>query len=270
MIQVDHHGFEYIDQGGERRYLACLKDSAVAAMRCATYSLQDVPPSDYRELSLLPRAMVRILNQKSTSACVGHMEAGAFETAWKLKNAAPHPFSAFFVYAQINGGRDAGAMIADALEAGMKIGHATEAEVPADGSVKFTRQIPSGVYEVGKRFKIAKGERLRTSREIYSSLQLGFVVCLGIDCGRAFDTDAEGYIYPQRGGGGGHGVYLMGMKQRNGDWYGEMPNSWGSSFGIGGVGYLHPSYFDGNADAYRIEVAGEDPQETELPPIAKE
>lgn len=258
---------EYYDVDGVRRYLKCLKETQDSLAKYGSYSLGEIPQTEWKEMSLLSPELRRILNQRSTSACVGHGAAGGFETAWKIKGGDDHHFSAFFVYGLINGGWDAGAMVSDSLDAMTKYGLCTESEIPGDGSVKFQRQFSDQAFDVAKRFKIKLSEKVRSFNDMLSSVQLGFPVVFGIDLGRRFSPDSQGFVPDQWGGGGGHCMFCLGTKKSSsGRWYADVQNSWGN-WGLRGSCFMPDSYFDG-FDGFRIEVSEEDPQETITPPTA--
>ena len=64
----------------------------------------------------------RIMDQGSTSSCVGHGSVAGMEISWKQGGNEARKFSPFFTYALINGGSDNGAMVSDALKALQKYG----------------------------------------------------------------------------------------------------------------------------------------------------
>jgi hypothetical protein len=261
---------EYYDVDGVRRYLMCLKETDEKLAGFSGYSLGELPQSEWTEMSLLSPELRRILNQRSTSACVGHGAVGGFETLWKIKGGTPQLFSAFFIYGLINGGRDAGAYTSDSLKAMQEYGICTEAEVPGDGSVKFRRQFDERAFTVAKRFTLKLGEKVRSFSDMMSSVQFGFPVVFGIDLGRRFSPDGAGFVPDQYGGGGGHCMFALGTKKNSaGRWYADIQNSWGKSWGLAGSCFMPDSYFD-NFDGFRIEVSEEDPQEVIVPPPAVE
>lgn len=85
--------------------------------------------------------------------------------------------------------------------------------------------------------------------------QVAAAVCLG------FPTNI-GIRWP---GGGGHSVHVCGLEQRNGVWYMEIKNSWGTDYGDRGYVFLSesqisPSLSNYGAFSIRSTVYVEDPE----------
>lgn len=114
-------------------------------------------------------------------------------------------FNPYFVYGLINGGRDAGAMISDALRALMQYGVCQQEALPS--GVMFQNQFPPQAFENAKRFKLIKAYRCANFNEICSAISVGYVCPLGILVGQNFpQIDSEGVAPLPNGGGGGHCV----------------------------------------------------------------
>lgn len=256
---------DWIDDGsGHRRYLACLPKRATCAL--PRFPMAPLPRSQWKEVSYRYLA-APILDQDGHGSCVGHGSCTAFDVAWRLGGGTPQPFSACFLYGLINGGQDQGAVVSDALEALKSSGIALETEVP-EGMI-YKRQFPASSFQTANRFKILEAYAVDNFDLIASAVQLGFPVSFGIEIGQAFEPDSQGIIPDQRGGGGGHCMAGIGLRQLNGRWYIEVQNSWGTRWGQSGYCFMPESYFGRGTDAWAVQAEAEDPSETNLPPVVK-
>jgi hypothetical protein len=256
-----------VEFDGVPRVLACLyqerlKSRLLAAPRWS--AKQDViPESKWQECSLAGFG-VPILNQRSTNACVGHGTAGGFTTIWWASGFERIVFDPFFNYSQINGNRDAGAIVADAA-------HALESGgmLPRDDNPQknmWWSRFPTSAKEKAKRFRAAEVLWTPTWQEKGSALQHGWVVVFGIMVGNNFgDLDGHGVAPLPGWGSGGHCLYNRGMKNVGGRWVLETPNSWGTSYGQNGVCYLTQRHYEDRDDAYAIRVLPPDPMADEGP-----
>lgn len=204
----------------------------------------------------------------SGNSCVGHGAVGGLSTVTNLTMRTKNRLSPVFVYAQINGGRDQGAIVADSLECLQKTGACLWSTLPGPNNI-YKRDIPESAYPEAKRFRIDKAVRVDTFDELVSAVLNNWVVVFGIEIGNNFDPDGDGFVPRRSGGGGGHCMYASGLKQRSGQWYARVPNSWGTRWGKDGVCFMPESYFsDGYMDAYAIQAAKDDPEEQSVPPVA--
>lgn len=170
-----------------------------------------------------------VIDQGSTSSCVGASAAAAIG---KLMEARGQPFqlqSGPFIYAHINGGRDAGAYIADAFEALKKYG-----TVPAKSfnyPNLYLRQIPSSVKEDGLKHVLTAGYLIDTEAEMATALQMGLIVQAGVQVDGNFERFDSNGISSARGRYANHSIHIDGMKKIGGEWVYHMPNTWGSGWG---------------------------------------
>ncbi len=258
------NGLPYVEDGsGHRRILGCLKPTRKYGAPLWKDVRAVLPRNAWQECSMISLG-VPTLDQDGISGCVGWGSTGAFWEAWNASGGTPHEFSPSFLYAQINGGSDNGAMVGDAIEALTKTGICLSSEVPDD--MIYTREIPKSAYDTAARFKVKSWIQCATFDEMATAVQLRKPVSFGVEIGNAFEPNSQGVIPDQRGGGGGHCMRASGLKQINGKWYLEVRNSWGVRFGLGGTCYMPESYFD-ETDNWAIEVELDDPQEVIIPPI---
>jgi hypothetical protein len=210
----------------------------------------------------------RIMNQGSTSSCVGHGAAAGMEIVWKQQGRKPLQFDPYFVYGLINGGRDQGAMISDSLKALQQFGVCLESDLPQ--GIMFKKDFPQQAFESAKRFKLSQAYKCNSFEEICQAINVGFTVSLGLYVGSNFgQLDSEGVSPLPMGGGGGHCVLGCGLKQsQRYGWVIKIQNSWGTNWGNGGFSYLRKEHFTRmHPDAFAIQASFDDPNNPDNPPV---
>jgi len=261
-------GLPTIDAGGEARVLACrFADPSVRMAYSKALAAGDVlPRSEWVEIDLEEQGWVpATYDQDGHGSCVGHGAATAFGMAWYLAGHARHRFSACYTYSLINGGRDQGAIVSDALEAMQRKGVCLETTV-GPGKIYRSHYDAARADEEAARFKPDQWARLDTFDEIMTAIMLGLGgVCFGAMLGRAFEPDSRGVIPDRRGSGGGHCMAVTGAKKIDGRWYAKIKNSWHDRWGVAGSAYMPESYFD-YPDAWLVTAPKADPQDTTKPP----
>lgn len=217
--------------------------------------------NELREIDLAPVYNNRILNQGSTSACVGHGCASGMELVWKQLGNKAQDFTPFFTYGLINGGQDAGAMISNGLMALKRYGGCPNGLLP--NGVMFQNQFPQDAMTQALRFRLSLAFKCGSYDEICQAINLGFSCPLGIMVGDNFsNVDSDGVAPLRTSGGGGHCILGVGLKKnpRYG-WTIKIQNSWGTRFGINGYAFLRKEHFNQMApDAFAIQAAFDDPQ----------
>jgi len=211
----------------------------------------------------------RIMNQGSTSACVGHGAAAGMEIVWKQQGRQAKNFAPFFIYGLINHGMDKGSMISDSLMALKQYGVCPLEDLPP--GIMFQKDFPPKAVESANRFKISQAYKCNSFDEICQAINLGFTVPLGLYVGSNFgQLDSEGVAPLPMGGGGGHCVLGCGLKQsQQYGWVIKIQNSWGANWGQGGFAYLQRKHI-GNMmppDAFAIQAAFEDPNNPDNNPV---
>lgn len=218
-------------------------------------------PSQWQEIDL-EWYNAPILDQGMTSSCVGHGTCSGMEMCYMQSGRSLVPFTPFFVYGLINGGRDQGAQISDALTALMKYGICPMGGIPA--GVMFQNQFPQTAFTAAVRFKLVQAYHCQNYEAVCSAISLGCVCPLGLYVGNNFaNLDNEGVAPLPAGGGGGHCVLGMGLKKSaKYGWIIKVQNSWGKNFGMNGHCYLQKNHFNMmNTDAFAIQSVIDDPQD---------
>src|SRR6185437_15750942 len=167
----------YVMQGGHRRFLACLppKDDFGGLKKYAA-NAPVIPRSQWKPISrrdLFPAASW-VWDQNGHGSCVGNGSAMALRKARVLGGQPDVILSPGCTYAQINGGRDQGAVISDTLTALLETGTCTYDMVGEEPI--YLQQLPAGWQQTAARFKISEAYHCQTFDEIGSALQLGYTV----------------------------------------------------------------------------------------------
>jgi hypothetical protein len=232
-----------------------------------------IPRNEWKEVDLSPLG-VPVLDQGNHGSCVGHGSTSAFWFAYLIandpKSVPDGGFSPTSLYALVNGGRDNGAVVSDAMDALMNKGVALMNDYPEN--YIFDRSLPSGVLAKvnaqRQRFRVGDAFHTASFDEIASGLMLGFASSFGITIRQGFNNpQSNGIISP---GGmilGGHCMCGYGLANVGGKWYIRVRNSWGTRWGVGGNCLLGEEHFRGDADAFAVRATLSDPSDPNPPPV---
>jgi len=247
---------------GEYRVLGCIPSDNNHDFANFGDQLFGQAQHDLREIDLAVVYKNRILNQGSTSSCVGQGCASGMELVWKQLGNPAQEFTPYFTYGLINGGRDAGAMISNGLMALKRYGACPNGMLGQ--GVMYQSQFTQQMYDAAMRFRLSLAFKCNSFDEICQAINLGFCCPLGIMVGDNFsNVDSEGVCPLRTSGGGGHCILGVGLKKhpRYG-WLIKIQNSWGERFGIKGHAYLRREHFSQmHPDAFAIQAAFDDPQD---------
>lgn len=234
----------YIDDKGQERRLGKLAPDAEKTRRFRTFRsvYPLVPRSQWKPIDRRTTLGARFIpNQRSHGSCVGFSAISAMMRTRALRGFTFAMLSGAYVYSWINGGRDQGAMITDALDILKTKGTCLESTVGWDEI--YRSQTSKGDAEA-QRFKMREGIVIETFDEAVSALILGNIPQFAIQVGgnfEAFDTDG---IAGFSNGAGNHSVIADGLKlSKSGLWILDMPNSWGTGFGQEGRCFLTERHF---------------------------
>lgn len=195
---------------------------------------------DLAAFSPPPRAQK---NNNCTNAALG----GLAEAAFRAAGVADVPrLSWSFLYAQCNGGRDQGAFCRDlAKKFRDGPGLCPEGVWPDDRIYEPRGGFPAEVLAAAEPWRALEIYQCLNWEHVCSALSRRFLVYHGFVMGRGYQrTGADGRVPDWDGSyAAGHAMYSRGLTRRFGDWRTVTPNSWGPSWGDGGVGYWPGSYF---------------------------
>jgi hypothetical protein len=242
-----------------------------------------LPRSQWRECSLRLWSSP-VLDQGSTSSCVGHATAAAFRRAWAMSGQADEAFNPYFAYALVNHDQDAGAIVGDAVDAVTRWGMAYDGPI-ADGDLPHQLYMQSQVMSLASvlakanRFRPQVAWHLQASVNVFdqlaSAIQAGAPAVFGITIGTNFSQLADdGTVPPRVGVLGGHALHGLGLRfnTRLNSWQIQTQNSWSTSWGpCGGFCWLGEEAFtsSGMVDAFALGAVALDPVQANDWPTAE-
>lgn len=269
--QNDGHALPFIDLNGRKYRLASLPSTDESKLKLGAESFADkigiIPESEWRVVdtsSVFPF----IMDQKSHGSCVGHGAAGALMRSRDQQGMKHVDLSGTFIYSYINGNRDDGAMISDAISVLQGKGTCTYAKCPWD--TIYQRNISDDARTEAQRYKALEIYAAGSDpwNEIMSGVMLGYVPVYAVMVGNSFmSLDSDGVCGLDRGPGN-HCVHGFGAKKRsNGEWLLELVNSWNTDFGHNGRAFVTRKHIEGvQQDWYLIRASADDPNEPNNPP----
>jgi len=240
---------ESVFEAGEERFLGALAPTRSYAFPKYGASYAVKPRSEWWDHSLRSYCPT-VYDQNGQGSCVGHGAAAGFTVSYNLaiyRNDLR--FSPCYVYGLINGGRDQGAVVHDAMEV-LKKGIVLESLVPAKKI--WPRDWPSGVEAEAAKYRAQETCDCNTFDELVSAILENRPTVFGVQIGQAFNPDSSGVIPARRGAGGGHCMAGIGVKKIGSQWYIETLNSWGPSWGAGGYCFIPESYFTGELGHFAV------------------
>lgn len=219
-----------------------------------------------------------IKNQASTNGCTGWAAAGVLERSRVRCGHDPVRLAGAGVWTQLNGGRNVGTNIGDAIGVMQSVGCPPE-DLCDDLVVISKRAIPQKAWDAASRFRVAKGEFFwaRTEEELGTGILNGFIAGVAVTAnGRRgtpwWQLDDEG-IVRSGNGGGNHAVGLddVTLTKRETLKF-DMFNSWTTDYGQQGRAFLTwKGQLSGPANQtpfYLVRAVSDDPQGHNPPVIA--
>jgi hypothetical protein len=187
-------------------------------------------PRDQWKATTLQTFLGPVHDQDGRGQCVASAFCSVME-ACRAQAGLPYVYlSAGDLYSNINGGRDNGAILEDAMAWGMKNGVATVASVPY---VWNGRRATSAAVVAERKNYVAVEVYLCPSFDAAASaIQQGFHIEEALTWYNSYSPGKDGWLPPpSRGVAGGHALHGYGLRQRNGVWGIETKNSWNTSWG---------------------------------------
>jgi hypothetical protein len=247
---------EYIEHNGREYALGCLdrpKETTLPLFETAGVPL--IPRSQWKPVDLKMR-VAKALNQGSHGACVGF---GCTKSVLALRRCMflpDHDLSPWDLYRLINGGRDAGANIHDALVALQKQGVCDLTLCPSytSNTRRTAEQTASGALHT-----IKAAFDCPTHEDMATALQLGYPMPFGVSVTTRWTPGSDGWLWPSGSVRGGHCILGMGFAKhptKADTWGIPFSNSWDEDWGIGGWG-IYPLELinEGYADSWACELA---------------
>ncbi|WP_016752409.1 C1 family peptidase [Leptospira kirschneri] len=208
----------------------------------------------------LSPSMPPVGNQGEQGSCVAWSTAYATKSFqeyierksskdWSLRTAQGTPnyskiFSPAFIYNQINGGRDNGSLISDAMKVMVEMGAATWETMPYNPADYRTRPSQAAI-EAASKYKAKEFLRVKTTdmNEVKAQLSEGKPVVAGVLVYENFFNLKGDQIYKEGLGKtyGGHAIALVGYDDSKNAV--KFINSWGTDWGDQGYGYIDYRWF---------------------------
>lgn len=248
---------DYLPQGNGQTQITTVKALQGAGVLPSIPQAQWIETKPQADLLYLPQ-----LDQGQYGSCTGHGTDTGFMICRSLNGFPNVLLSPTFIYAQVNGNRDAGAYGPDAVQVLVDTGTCLMSEFGEDTIYK--RQIPGTAYDTAKRFRATTIAMVEDFDDFMTCLQVDAVVCFPVQVGMRFNNlDGDGCAPCGRGPGNHWVVAYATHKTSSGEWVPWCRNSWSASWGInGGMGIHQAGICDG---AVAIMGAAPDPQQ-DLPP----
>lgn len=232
-----------------------------------------IDPKDYPKYVFdRTRTNVPQTDQNGRGACNAFAWKEVVECLRDAEGQAHIPLSAWFLYAQINGGSDSGSNISDGATYLQSKGIALDSAVPQ--GAYLLRQIPQAAYADIGRFTIADGEWYvcEDFDDMVAAAICGFHLNASIYVGNDFNNLDADHCPPVHRGAGNHAItpgeaLYMG---RNGEPILKTRNHWTKDWGWNGwFGYRrghqeYQSYYE----CIAVKSAGFDPQDPNRAPVA--
>jgi C1A family cysteine protease/fibronectin type 3 domain-containing protein len=156
-------------------------------------------------------------------------------------------FSPAFVYNQINGGKDNGSVIENALALVVSKGVPTWETMPYTDR-DFKTQPTASQMEAASKFKAKEFLRIKSTEinDIKKQITLGRPVVTGIPVSEGFySLGKKVYSVPKGTNLGGHAIVIVGYDDSLNAF--KIQNSWGTGWGDKGFGFIDYQFFMKNA-----------------------
>lgn len=250
-------GFDYIDFDGHRRLLASIPSFGKMAAMMPNYEDSAQPMFTLADITAAVKANPMtarrqtynwIFDQNGFGSCVADGWTGGLTRARALRGLPYVKLSPGYLYSQINGGSDNGAVISEGGPALMSNG-TCEYSIVGDSPI-YTRQMPATAKASAANYKLGAMYHCTSWLGVLSALMTGeYIAVYGYMVGNNFmHADQYGVAGHDRGPGNhcnhGQGVALL----ADGRLVIDDVNSWGTSFMAGGFCYIDEQHLFGGGD----------------------
>jgi len=211
------------------------------------------------------------IKRQLNNDCNGWAGAGALSRARVLRGCQPVFLSGPCLYAQINGGRDAGSMLDDGMQALLKNGTCPYDMV--DPQIWRWSGISSEAKAAMSRFRAHECHRVDTEIELASALAVGYQCVIAVHVGGRYQSlDSRG-IRGESRGPGNHAVGCQDVRVVDGELQFDETGSWGTQNGTNGYAWLTWArtlrWTVQNHAFYAVRSTVDDPQSVNPPPITR-
>jgi hypothetical protein len=202
-----------------------------------------IPRSQWKPVDL-DAFVSPVKDQDGIGACNAFATCNAAEACRRQAGLPDVRLSPGYLYGSINGQRDQGSMLEDALRWMVEHGTCTEATVGALAWRRPQWRDAQRIEQERSLYRFLEAYWCPSFDHLASAVQMGFFLDLGIMWCANFRPDADGWL-PEAGRGqqGGHAILGKGLFERGGKWGLGMVNSWGRAWGANGRAVIPEPHF---------------------------
>lgn len=211
-----------------------------------------IPRAEWKPVDL-SNFLPPVKNQDGIGACNAYAAVAAYQ-ACRAQAGLPHiEFNEDWLYGRINGGRDQGSYLEDALE--FMTSKGVKPRLPTDRRWDWRSNPPDALTQA-QEYQIVEAYECPNFDALASAVQQGFFLDVGIQWYDNYDrVDAEGWLPTNRlGRPGGHAIVGYGLAKREVDgrvqWGIMCQNSWGAGWGKAGRMILPESSFSNRVGGF--------------------
>jgi len=268
-VEYNENGLPVLLESGDEHVLGCLRPDMLYSAANYGDRFPTIPEKQWLDTST--KDWVTIWrDQMRESSCVGMSSSYVFDVAWRLSGQEAKQFSPWWIYGLINGGRDAGARVGDAMMVLRDKGVATDKLVPQ--GMLYQSQFPKAAFTEALEHKAFEIYKVNSWEELGSAVHLKLPLVSGIGVGRNFSQlDGEGVVPLPDQIVGGHALFHSGLKHsKTGAVLIECVNSYGKQWGVNGVCWLRKEHWNPAYgfpfDSFVVLAVAPEPDDT-VPPL---
>jgi hypothetical protein len=176
-----------------------------------------------------------LVDQRSHGSCTGFSASIAIMHKRARDGYSPAVLSGSYIYSWVNGNRDGGAAISDAIEAAKVHGTCLDADCPWD--TIYRRQYDDGKCDAqAALYRVDTYLRLEGPEDILSATELGWTCGAAVQVNNNFNNLDRDGVWGLGRGPGNHAVAVDGKYRHPStrDWMFPNPMSWGPQAGMTG------------------------------------